>query len=371
MNGRIAIFCNGMVPHTGVPSGAQGLRANGLRLGFAAMGIEADVVCTGATVHSQMHRWGLERMRVPRWLRILRNDICLERLSSDYDTVVLLNWAGLSDFRKGKKQKLVYDFFSPTMVEHAFIAEADELARRRASKNEILRQADVFIANGIGRAEYGADYLKEHGIANAPQVSSVRLSMPWSGVDRDIQAPIRVFFGGFDQAWTRGLSTLDLKRLAESGNIEVHAIGVGEHLHTASAEAMRPRAKPARDSHIVPHPVSPFEDFASINSSCDVALDVFETNKERRLSYSTRAISSLASGCPVLTMGFTEIGKLIEKTGAGWTLDTYDVQAISKLLDEIVSDQDGLRERQKATRSFWESYINPETEIRNLVEALS
>lgn len=371
MNGRIAIYCNGMVPGTGVPSGAQGLRANGLRLGLAAHGFDAEIVSSAATVHSHMKRWGVARVRIPGWFRVLQNDVCLDRLKADYRAVILLNWAGLPDFRKGDKQTLVYDFFSPTMVEHSFIAEAEELARRRAKKDEVLRQADIFVANGTGRADYARTYLREQGIDDAPEVFSVRLALPWAGTERRPERPLRIFFGGFDQAWTRGLDGTRLEALATATGAELHVIGAGQHLHHGNAEPPPKPGRSKRNSMLVSYPVMPFEDFAAVNGRCDLALDVFEPNEERRLSYSTRAISSLACGCPVVTMSFTEIGNLIQQTGAGWTLDTFEAGELSALLSDIAKNRELLAERQLATRRFWERYINPETEIRELVGALS
>jgi hypothetical protein len=368
MSGRIAIVCNGSVPGSRLPSGAQGLRAHGLHLGLRAAGRACDIVTRESTVRAQLDRWSARSMRFPGHWRILKDKVLARHLKADYATILFIGWVGIDGYAKAEGQRVVYDFFSPSLVEHSFISSGGRLEGKRLKKNALLAQADILIANGQGRADYGADYLRaEAGLPALAPPRSVRLALPWSRFPQPEGGPLRVFFGGFDQAWTRGLGAENLEEIAALDGIEVTAIGIGEHLHFWQKKARRAR-RPARRVQV--HDVSELDTYRALNGHCHVSLDVFARNAERELCYSTRAVTSLATGCPVITMAFTEVGRLVAETGAGWTLEDFSLPAIAGLLEHLAQNRGEVAERARNTRKFWELYCDPEAEIRPLLEVL-
>ena len=78
-------------------------------------------------------------------------------------------------------------------------------------KLEIINQADAFIANGIGRAKYGTEFLEKNGFGNV-NIPSVRLALPRQEALPPNQNGPSVFLGGYQQAWT---DSLDLTNLIE------------------------------------------------------------------------------------------------------------------------------------------------------------
>lgn len=381
--GRIAIVCNGCVPGSRLPSGAQGLRAYGLHLGLRAAGHDCDIVTRQSTVRAQLDRWNAPSMRFPGHWRVVPNGLLEKRLKSDYTTIIFIGWVGIDAFAKAPGQRIVYDFFSPSMVEHSFISSGGRLEAKRSKKEELIAQADHLIANGTGRAEYGADYMRASPpLAHLPAPLSVRLALPWAGEAAMTEAPpqgkpaqrpvhggpLRVFFGGFDQAWTRGLDAGALEDLTGLDGVEVTAIGVGEHLHFHDRASRLTRRRP--QGRVIYHDVAAFETYRRLNAGSHVSLDVFERNAERELCYSTRAITSLCNGCPVITMAFTEVGQLVAETGAGWVLEAFSLTAIRDLVVRLASDREEVRARARNTRIFWERHCDPEHEIRPLVEVL-
>lgn len=367
MNERIAIVCNGSVPGSGIPNGAQGQRALGLYLGLTRHGFDVDIVSGAGAITRSLERWSVGKVRVPPYWRVLPEDACNHALNADYGTVIVLNWAGIPDFEKGEQTRLVYDFFSATMVEHSFITSGEELERRRSVKHRLLEQADLFIANGEGRARYAADYLAEHGFCEGPaSVISVRLGLPWMG--REDHAPserLQVFLGGFDQAWVASMNARDVEQVARKANVNIHTVGFGQHLHFRTSR-LRPRS-----DDVVNHTLCSFEEYCAINATCDLTIDLFEDNAERQVSYSTRSATSLACGCPVLTMGFTEIGGLIKESGAGWTLDAFSIEAAADRLAALAADREAVMAARRRSRDFWQAYSSPAEQVATLVEALS
>jgi hypothetical protein len=366
---RIAIVCNGSVPGSRLPSGAQGLRAYGLYLGLNAAGRACDIVTRESTVRAQRDRWSAASVRFPPYWRVLRDEALEERLKSDYTTIVFIGWVGIDAFQNESRQKIVYDFFSPSMVEHSFISSGGRLEAKRLKKEGLIAQASHVIANGEGRAMYGADYMRANDrLSHLPPPLSVRLALPWAAFSPPREGPLRVFFGGFDQAWTVGLGANTLERIASLDGIEVTAIGVGEHLHFHDRKKKRGSA-PGR-GRVTCHDVTDLERYRRLNGNCHVSLDVFERNAERELCYSTRAITSLCNGCPVITMAFTEVGRLVAETGAGWTLDAFSLPAIEELLRHLARNREEVQARAEKTRGFWERHCDPDREIRFLLEVL-
>lgn len=369
LNKRIAILCHGAVPRSGIPNGAQGVRAFGLQLGLQSAGFQCDIVTRESLVVSQMRRWNVSGMRSAKNWRVVPDNAIQKVLQTEYDVVMFLNWVALDAYEKTPNNILIYDFLSPSLIEHSYLVSKKVLAYRQRRKIALLKQSDVVIANGIGRAEYGQNYLHSHAVLSGlPDPISIRLALPWAAQSPPDTSRLRVFVGGFEQAWTKGLTVGDLQDFAASGEIDICAIGVGSHLHNpndiGAGKAL------THTLGITWHDVAPFEKYCSLNAGCHIALDVFEENKERRLSYSTRAITSISNGCPVITMGFTEIGRMVAETGAGWILDEFSVDGVRKMLLHLASHPEEVAERSRNTRNFWERYCDPEDQIKPLVRIL-
>jgi hypothetical protein len=366
---RIAIVCNGSVPGSRLPSGAQGLRAYGLYLGLDGAGRACDIVTRESTVRAQLERWSAPSMRFPPYWRVLQDKLLERHLKSDYSSIIFIGWVGIDTFLNEGRQKVVYDFFSPSMVEHSFISSGPRLEIKRLKKEDLIAQANHVIANGEGRATYGAEYMRANGrLSHLPPPQSVRLALPWAEASSPREGRLRVFFGGFDQAWTVGLGASALEEIAGVEGIEVTAIGVGEHLHFHDRKK-KGRSAPGR-GRVTSHDVANLERYRRLNGGCHVSLDVFERNAERELCYSTRAITSLCNGCPVITMAFTEVGRLVAETGAGWTLDAFSLPALKDLLRHLARNRDEVRARAERTRIFWERFCDPAREIRPLLGIL-
>ena len=369
MNQRVAICCNSLIPGSGAPSSAQGLRANGLYLGLREAGFEVDIVNIATSVSAQMDRWDVRRIRIPAHWRIIQETQYTGRLNNDYGIVIFPNWPVAKGFRKTDRVRVVYDFFSATQVEHALISKPDELAARKAEKLDIIAQADFVIANGRVQADYARTFLTEAaGRAVTGPIPSVRLALPYRRSEPAPSPRLRVFYGGFLQAWTTGIRLADLESLAERHDLEIHTIGLGQHVHFRNLSRIgRHRAAHPR---VILHDVASFARYQDTNAACDVALDIFEPNAEREISYSTRAISALAAGCPLITMSFTEIGRLVAETGAGWTLDTFSLDALQDLLARLCKSPDEVAAARARTEDFWRSHIDPARQVAPLVDML-
>ena len=369
---RIAIMCNGVVPDSNIPCGAQGLRARGTQLGLQAHGYDVDIITKSNVPHVQAKRWGVSNIRVPGYWRLIQPENFVRTVNRCYDVLILPNWAALPDFVPRKDTKLIYDFFSATLVEHSFITDEEGLNKRRESKIELLSNASNFIGNGIGRAEYGTKFLNEVGLGNH-DVASVRLTAQGLPRSVDKAGGFRIFAGGFDQPWTQGLTPEVLFEVADSVRAEIVTIGVGKNPNMDKAPLAFDSLSQNRQGigRVLGHPPQVSKGYNTLNASSHVTLDVFMRNAEREVSYSTRAVSALSNGCPLITMSFTEIGQIVKELDCGWVLDEFSIEALIDLLREIESDRDEVERRAANILLFRERYGDPVTEAQGLVDFLT
>ena len=179
---RIGFVVNDSLPGMGMPCSGQGLRAWGLIQGLRGRGIDARALVRHATLGARFQRWkDLSVRRFPDWLTIVNHEN-IGSVLAEFDVVVFHNWGAAANVAKpgGSDVRFVYDFFSATLVEHAFISsEPEYLDRIRRRKHEILEQCDLFFANGPGRRRYAQAYLSSLGIET--QVHDIPTSLPWLG----------------------------------------------------------------------------------------------------------------------------------------------------------------------------------------------
>ncbi|WP_171176804.1 hypothetical protein [Ruegeria sp. HKCCA4633] len=365
---RVAIVCNGAIPGSNVPNIAQGARAVGLQIGFLSNGFHCDIVSSKESVISQLELWETGSLRFTENWRVLERSAITRVLQQEYDIVVFMNWSSVDFYEKSSKNKLVYDFLSASLIEHRFVSAPKKIDEFKERKEKLLRQADFVIGNGPEITTYAMNYVRGLGLADVPDPISVGMSFPWTKADAPKSSKLRVFCGGFDQAWTKGLRFEDLSYLAEVSNVEIVGIGVGTSSYLRGEERWVSKQQVIPGSIL--HDVAPYETYRDLNSQCHVALDVFEENEERQLSHSTRAITSLCCGCPVVTMSFTGIGKRIAETNAGWTMDTFSLFELSKLLRQLSESPEDVLLKAQNTRVFWEHYSDPVKEIEPFVALL-
>lgn len=368
----VAICCNGPIPGCGFPNSAQGIRALGLYQGLSAHGVDCRIVTPADTVHGSMTRWSAPHVRIPEFWHVVPSRDLSQIVNQKYDIAIFLNWSLGANYKKSAHNKVIYDFFSPTIVEHSFIKDRGDLQEKIESKLALLGQADAFVANGTGRAQYALEFLERWGLRKRDtKVVSVPLGVAWQGkttARAGAARPNEIFVGGFEQIWTKGLSIDDVRALSGRLDVAMHVIGIGEHFHFGRvAQKFVHEELP---DQIILHRPGAFGRYCDINRRCDLALDVFSDNRERRLSYSTRSIVSIANGCPVVHMAFTEIGALLAQTPSGWTFDEFDLTKLENVLREVLSDSTKLDAAREETHRFWRRHIDPVRQVQPMLGLL-
>ncbi len=362
---KIGIVVNDSLPGMGLPCSGQGLRAWGLIEGLLANGVEARALIRQPTLVSRLQRWkDINTIRFPDWVRITTPESFAADIA-DLDALVMHNWAAAEGLRErpAVDTRLVYDFFSATLVEHAFISSDPEyLETVRRRKKHALKLCDLFIANGPGRRTYAEAYLE--GMEIDAEVCDIPMCLPWLGGGEPADA---VLVGGYQQRWTRELDRDGLVELARAlPEMAIVSVGAGYHYHFGADRTAR-AVTPDRPGNMVAYDVLPFEDYLRVNQGARVFVDLSALNDERLISFSSRGILSIAAGCPVLHNQETDLGALVSEFDAGCTIsgdeDPSDPGVLSAKLETCLS-----LDRRDGCRALWEAHFDARKGARKLVQ---
>ena len=319
---RVAILANDAVPGMGLPCSGQGLRVAASAAHLSALGVEPLVLLPRPVLEQRLERWGaVARPDYPDHVRVCDGGEAA-RLARGCDALLLHNWAAEKALDgRPLDVPVIYDFFSATLVEHAHFGRGPGyLKRLERTKLRAVRRAAHFWANGPGRVAHGAAFLARHElegeVLDAP-FAPTPLERPAAAPD----APPLVAVGGFAQPWAKPAGPALLHALARAlPDHEVVALGGGEAFHVAGAAAPGAGHGDAPPNLRAVGPMI-HRDHERLIARAAAFVDVAPHNDERAVSFSTRGVAAVAAGCPVVHNAGTDLGRLIERHGAGATVD--------------------------------------------------
>lgn len=364
---RIGILTNDIPPSFGTPCAGVSVRVQGLLHGLTSHGIEAQILIPRQLMSERRDRWrtffprfdtdpNVRVFRAPEWLNV----------QAEYDHIILCNWGSSNyiDARHLAENPVVYDFFSPSLVEFSSSQSlAEKLNQAYETKRQLVSAATHFLANGPLIADYARDWINKADIASDPVVHPVTCGLEWTG-DHTKQPVFLV--GGYAQLWTREISEGWLERLANRFPDAVFVrVGHGRHYHFGQMESAQTGPSAA---NIVDYATLAYEDYQTINQLAAGLIDISQSNEERELSVSTRAVASLSAGCPVVHNKDTWLGRSMSGAGLGTALDV-DSNHVEEELHGIVADL--IEKRGKLdVKGFWATHLDPARNIQDLVGAL-
>lgn len=338
----ILVLTTEPLPVAGSATTGAGLRAWGLAQGLLARGLPVTIA-TPAELPSPAEAAG--GGRGPRVLSFRRPDGLTALLASEKpDAVVLQHW-GLAAELPELPCPLAIDLAGPHLLERLYWGDPDP-ERSLLEKLAALRRADFLTCSGRFQRHYFYPYLAQAGWdLRAPGLLPV---IPFGVPPTQLQdsrkplPPEPVFvYGGAFLAWqdpTRPIEWL-LDELNRAGRGRLLFYG-GSHpvIDASGGRFAALTGMLARHPRVERRPFRPFEQLLDeYRREGTVALDLMARNPERELAYTTRTVVYLHCGLPVLYNNYSELSGVIERHGAGWTLDPDDEQgfraAVRSVLD--------------------------------------
>ena len=103
-----------------------------------------------------------------------------------------------------------------------------------------------------------------------------------------------------------------------------------------------------------------------------VALDLYETNTERRLAVPVRTVNALTHGVPIVTTIDSALTRRLEAAGAGVVVDESTQKGLGRTLNKIADmTADALGRMSRTARDFASEHYEPRAAARVLVKAIS
>lgn len=370
----VVVVSNDVVPGMSMPVAAPGLRAWGIAKGLEAHGWAPTLAVAAGPVRNQWQ--GAVPPPTPPGAVVVEEDALGSFLEARAPAIaVLTNTNQVRRIHNISGVRLIIDLFSPQVLERVSGSgvNADSLARLIERKMAGLRAADGFIVNGRKKLPYFVGWMTRAGIdvRNVP-IEVVEMSLPSTEHLQPPSKPLKILVAGYLQRWSKpGEWLAPIRRHLEAGSVELHLV---TPVHWGQREASDRVS--AYDSivglpGVVRHQAMRFDRFRSLLAATDVVLDLFPWTLEREYAMVTRSVVALASGVPVIHPPFTEVSPIIESESAGWLVDPSDGDAISSVLDSLVTDPAGIVARSAGAARLATERFEPARAVAPLAAMVS
>jgi hypothetical protein len=358
---RILILTTEPLPLPGLPATGAGMRAWGLAEGLRAAGLDC-ALWFPANAALGYAGAAPDRAGWPEWVGTFeRADLPRAVAAADPGTIILQHW-GLARELGEVAAPLAIDLAGPHWLERRLWGSPDPEGDLR-EKLDALRRADFVTTSGVYQRHWFLPFLALAGWAvESPAVAPV-IPFSWTAAPAPAPPrPDRFFYGGFLLPWQDPTAAIEtaLDALEAAGKGELVFAG-GPH---PTLDVSRGRFEGLID-RLQAHPRArmiapmPFDQYRALLAEGGVVLDLMARNAERELAFTTRTVTCLAAGLPVIHDDYSELGGLIREAGAGWTLDPDDRAGLRRLLDRILSGEEPVEGRGALARRLASERLDP------------
>lgn len=288
------------------------------------------------------------------------------------DIIIFEQW-GLATYLEKTNIPVAIDLHGSLIIENYFRKHRD-LHYNIAAKIKTLAKADFIICPGQRQKNYFIPWLMLSGFqVDEDAIAVVPVSFSPDLPEKNRSNDLTFIFSGGLWPWINPFPALEIvaeqvKNLG-NGRLEIFSqkpdikkllpkdrFGNGQNFSMDVIEEM---------DRVNIHPFIPHETLLKKLRTSDVAMDIYQWNRERELAFSTRTIEFLWSGLPVIHADYSEIAPYITEYQAGWCLDPNDVESIRRTVSEIYDDPAKTREYGKNAQRLvknhftWDRTIDP------------
>jgi hypothetical protein len=250
---------------------------------------------------------------------------------------------------------VVQDVNGPRLLEGGF---RDRTSLLRAAWREATAYAgaDYFVCGGERQLAFYYPWLALSGfdVTSRERIAAVRAALP------DPPKPPRPA-GGLLVGSAVSLPWVDARRLWRLAMEEARRAGGRLRVFTDGA------ASPAADfAEGEARPRAAWGDFPRDLAEASAAFDMSERNAERELAVPTRTLIYLWAGLPPILPDFGELGELVARYDAGWSLPPEDEGAVRAAVREAVTDSAAVARKSENARRLYRERLAPEVSLARL-----
>jgi hypothetical protein len=376
---RVLLLTTEPLPLPGMPTTGAGLRAWGLAMGLRAAGHAVRLLMpsnAAATFGGEGEEGEKVRLRqrqregedgdaaegelLDRVGIFERGRLADAVRGEEADAIVLQHW-GLARELGEVDAPLAIDLAGPHLLERRLWGSADPEGDLR-EKLDALRRADFLTCSGVYQRHYFLPYLAMAGWnVETPEAMPV-IPFSFKPAETPLRRPAktrhnRLVYGGFLLPWQDPTVVLEAALEAMDAAASGELVFVGGPHPTLDVSRGRFETLLNRlEGHPRVRRMAPmsFDRYLALLAEGGVALDVMARNAERELAYTTRTVVYLAAGLPVVHDDYSELGALIGRAGAGWTVPAEDREGIETLLERILKGEEPVERRAAAARALAE-----------------
>lgn len=382
---KILVFTTDVIPLPGLPTSGTALRTFGLIQGLRAHGHEVLVSVPKSALSGMLRSLDLNELSVEvrRQIDELKT-LAFDSLNQSFilnelrpDAVLCGHWPAFT-FQTKPSQALIVDLAGPHLLERHYQGSPNHLGATMG-KLAIVASADCFIVSGPTQRLYFLSFLLRAAVPN-PEKRMVEITMPL-----DPNVPTRSFdafpakdyprvvFGGVFLPWQNPAAALEqtAETLLNKERGMLRLIG-GSHPNYKIREGIYTKlfSALAKNPRVSTSPMLPYERFVEELQSNDVALDVMKWNLERELAMTIRSTTYLWSGLPVIYNDYADLGRLIRRYDAGWTVTPGAREQLSAVFDEIFSSPETVRRKSENASRLAREVFSWDRAVEPLLEHL-
>ena len=381
---KFLVFSTDVLPLPGLPTSGTPLRTQGLIQGLRAHGHQVEVSVPRSALDGMLANCDIASLEPGIKAEIARlrdsafdftNQTSL--VDSVRPDVVLCGHWPAATFQTRIAPALVIDLAGPHLLERHFQGSPDHqgavLGKLRALSN-----ADYFIVSGSKQRLYFLSFMLRARV-DRPERRTITIHMP---LDPDLPPrPIaveggaypRFVFAGVFLPWQDPSQALDrtASAIAKRGRGSLTIIG-GPHPNYPIANGVYADLVSRLATHpfVRRMPMLPYEQFTSHLANADAAIDLMKWNLERELAMTIRSTTYLWAGVPVLYNDYADLGTLIRRYDAGWSISPSDTDAFNDAIDEVFDDPSAIAGKSAHAQQLAREVFSWDRAVTPLLDAL-